>query len=737
MMKTQRSIRNTLWTGATITGLLLGTAVVVPAQQNRRQDESQRAQAQQSKLQLPGSESVIEIDADVPSEIRVGDQVDYQINVRNVSDNVALHDLKLKIQAQQGMTLEQVKLEQKQNQQRTGQQQGQQQQGQQQQRDQQQSQQNQSQQDQQNQNQQSQNRQNQNQQNQSQQNQSQEGQQGQQSDAQQQSRQQQDRSESGNQRRQAQQQRQQNRGQSGQQQSQQMSGDQQQRAEDGSHAVTIGKLMPGESRTISVSATVEQEGQAQACVIVTQFSPALCLTTEAVKPELELVKTAPERAGLCEPIEFEYWVKNTGTGDLDTFEITDELPQGLQTESGDGNLSFEVDGLKAGDTRKFVATLTATQGGEFSSRAVAKTSDGQTTRSSRVTTTVEEARLAVAIDGPRSTLVDEPATYQIRVTNQGNIQADNAQVVLHHPEIARFRGAGEFRETRNQVRPQSGQSQPTAASRNRSQQQSQQAQRQQRQSQDPQRQNQDAQQSGQQQQNQDAQQSAQQQQNQQRQQEQQQEQAQQQQADSQNQSRAQQQNRSSRTFDLGTLEPGQTKQMTLTLLPTEAKQIRATAVARYRCATGDRDWLQSQASTSTDVISIPALLLTVVDNEEQRDRAGEVTYTIGIRNQGTAPDQQIQISATLPEGLEFLEGSGETDVTADGQELTIAPLQELAPEKEARWQIKARAKTQDQQQVRFRVNLSSQALEQQVVAEEPTTILPTSRTSARPSEISN
>src|SRR5690606_38561490 len=191
-----------------------------------------------------------------------------------------------------------------------------------------------------------------------------------------------------------------------QQQQQQQSGDQQQRAADGSHSVTISKLMPGESRVINVSATAEQEGEAQACVLVTQFSPALCLKTEAVKPELELVKTAPERAALCEPIEFEYFVKNSGSGDLGTFEITDELPEGLQTESGEDRLSFEVDGLEAGDTRKFVASLRATQGGEFSSRAVAETDDGQTTRSSRVTTTVEEAKLAVAIDGPQSTLVD-------------------------------------------------------------------------------------------------------------------------------------------------------------------------------------------------------------------------------------------------------------------------------------------------------------------------------------------
>jgi uncharacterized repeat protein (TIGR01451 family) len=65
------------------------------------------------------------------------------------------------------------------------------------------------------------------------------------------------------------------------------------------------------------------------------------------------------------------------------------------------------------------------------------------------------------------------------------------------------------------------------------------------------------------------------------------------------------------------------------------------------------------------------VLLTVVDNEGDRDEAGKVTYTIRIRNQGPAPDQQIRISATLPEGREFVEGSGEAPERSHGHQYEL------------------------------------------------------------------
>lgn len=656
---------------------LIGLTLVLPrlseGQQDRREAEqersrpqqrsgSQSAEMRQSRLQLPGSEDVLTMDAEVPEETRIGDSFQYTLRIANTSENVAIHHLTLSVQPQQGLTIENVKLRQSQKQgassQSTSGQQSTNQQA------------NRSSQNQQNPSQQ----QGQSQQSQSQQSQSQQSQSSQQSN--------------------------QSTQQKASDQSQQ-SGQSQMR---GAQEVTIQQLLPGESSTIEITATAEQEGPAQACIAVKSFSPAFCLQTKAVKPELELVKRAPETAELCDPLEFEYFVKNTGSGDLGSFEIIDELPQGLQTETGDNQLKFSVDGLKAGDVRKFVATLVATEPGEYSSRAVAKTGDDQQTRSSKTTTQVQQAQLAVAIDGPSTVMVHDPFTYRIRVTNQGNVPVENARLQLNFPQMARINSTGEVRQTDQKVERQSGSSQPTSPAESESAGVQQASGTQQGSSSESQRQSSEIRQAS----------------------------ASTQSDSPQTASRqSQQQQMESRQWDLASLEPGETKAITVTLTATQAENLQTTAIAEYRCETQDDDWLESQAFVSTEAISVPALLLTVIDNEQQRDESGRVQYTILVRNQGTAAAKNLELKAQLPEGVEFVEGSGATQIQAEGRDLTIQPLTELGPDERARWEVRTRSTADQQQQVRFRVELTSDSLERSVSAEEPTTLLPQSSRSAQ------
>lgn len=55
---------------------------------------------------------------------------------------------------------------------------------------------------------------------------------------------------------------------------------------------------PGEIRTLVVRAAADKEGELKSCLELTSYTPALCLTSRVVKPELEIVKTAPEEANL-------------------------------------------------------------------------------------------------------------------------------------------------------------------------------------------------------------------------------------------------------------------------------------------------------------------------------------------------------------------------------------------------------------------------------------------------------
>ncbi len=135
-------------------------------------------------------------------------------------------------------------------------------------------------------------------------------------------------------------------------------------------AMKIATLKPGESCMLIVTASADEEGELRSCLEIASYTPALCLTSQVVAPELVLTKIAPKKANRCDVIELEYTIKNGGSGNVGPFQVTDSLGDGLATIDGDSELSFPVDGLTAGDSRKFVARVYATKPGSFSSRAM-------------------------------------------------------------------------------------------------------------------------------------------------------------------------------------------------------------------------------------------------------------------------------------------------------------------------------------------------------------------------------
>lgn len=433
---------------------------------------------------------------------------------------------------------------------------------------------------------------------------------------------------------------------------------------------TIPALRPGQSRTIQVTASSDEEGANRTCLAVKSFTPALCMQTEFVRPELEVVKVAPEQAHICEVIEVEYFVKNEGSGSTGRLRIRDELAEGLRTVSGDRELQFAINDLRAGETRKFVARLTAEQSGSFSSRAVVTDRRGEETRSRAVETEIVQPELAVSIDGPRTEYADRPITYTVRVTNQGQIAAEEANLALYLPEGIRLADSSEPRDSEQQATASSNVSQlnqfPTAAT---------QEDRQPRAKEE----SNVRQASGE-------------------------------QEVAENQAEQ---------WKLGNLEPGQTKMVRVTLRSNEAGEFEPRAVASFVCAAGqDEDVVESVAYTRTEIISLPALLVTVVDQEDPVDVENEVVYRIIILNQGTAADDDVRIKAELPEQLEFVSATGETEVQAEGQTLTFDPVERLNAGERVEWRV--RAKAQQEGEVIFKVDLTSSSQSEEVRSEEPT-----------------
>lgn len=184
----------------------------------------------------------------------------------------------------------------------------------------------------------------------------------------------------------------------------------------------MARLAPGESRSIKVHALGEQVGAASSCIRVT-YQPSLCVTTEFIKPEVQIAKVAPARADLCDVIPARYVIKNTGTGAARGLKLRDELPDGLTTSTGAHVVEANVGDLAQGQTKELRVQLVAAKPGDFTSRATVQGQDEIRATSNQTTTALRMVNLAVKIAGPDAQYLGQAATYQVTVKNTGEVPA--------------------------------------------------------------------------------------------------------------------------------------------------------------------------------------------------------------------------------------------------------------------------------------------------------------------------
>jgi len=152
------------------------------------------------------------------------------------------------------------------------------------------------------------------------------------------------------------------------------------------------------------------------------------------------------------------------------------------------------------------------------------------------------------------------------------------------------------------------------------------------------------------------------------------------------------------TWNLGTLEPKQSKTVSLTLKATEIGTMRNVARATATCA-------EAHADATTQVTGIAAILLEVVDLEDPIEVGSNETYVITVTNQGSAVGTNIRVTCTLPEEQQYVSSDGPTQASVAGRKITFAPLAQLAPHAKAVYRVLVKgAKAGD---VRFAADLVS------------------------------
>ncbi len=152
------------------------------------------------------------------------------------------------------------------------------------------------------------------------------------------------------------------------------------------------------------------------------------VTMTVVEPSLQLAKTAPAEALLCEPIQVDFVVTNTGTGTAQGVQIVDTLPAGLQTTDGKGKVVFEVGALASGESKQFSVKLRATKTGTYVNKAVATSATGMKTESEPTMTNVRQPVLALTKSGPKRQYLGRSISYELKVTNKGDGLAQNTVI---------------------------------------------------------------------------------------------------------------------------------------------------------------------------------------------------------------------------------------------------------------------------------------------------------------------
>lgn len=438
----------------------------------------------------------------------------------------------------------------------------------------------------------------------------------------------------------------------------------------------IAMLKPGESKTINVTASADEEGELRSCLAIVNYVPAICLTSQVIKPQLELTKVAPKQADRCNMIELEYTVKNSGSGDVGSFMVSDTLGSGLATIEGDETLKFQVEGLKAGDSRKFVARVYASKPGSFSSRAIASAENSELkSRSKETTTDVIAADLAVQVEGPNRLYGEQLAKFSAKVTNTGNVAAEDVRVNVFWPKACNLVDLGEpTMQSSNQSSKKTSDQQQDAPTMAKNAGQS----------------NQDSASK----------------------------------SDDKNGDNAELA-MSEKSFTIGRLEAGQTAVFQYAVRTGDVDTLPTKVVARYICSVDAAEdqanatsEAESMAMARVEVVRLPAMQLVVLDDEDPVATKSNVIYSIRVWNEGDANDSNVTLTAEIPEGLEFVSAQGPTEHSVDGSTVSFKSIKTMQPGDRADYKVTA--KCTGSGDVRFAAMLNSKSLTKVVTGEEPT-----------------
>jgi uncharacterized repeat protein (TIGR01451 family) len=180
-------------------------------------------------------------------------------------------------------------------------------------------------------------------------------------------------------------------------------------------------LNRGESRTIRVTVKGESAGELVNCATVSA-TPRVCFTTVVGKAQLALKKTGPETAELGSDVTYNIVVQNTGNSVAKDVVVTDSVPDGLSSATGQKELKSEVGNLAPGESKSIPVVLHADKSGRYLNKALATASNAEKVEGEAPTTIVHGAVKITKSTQDKNLFINRTATYNIEVSNPGDTE---------------------------------------------------------------------------------------------------------------------------------------------------------------------------------------------------------------------------------------------------------------------------------------------------------------------------
>jgi uncharacterized repeat protein (TIGR01451 family) len=193
-------------------------------------------------------------------------------------------------------------------------------------------------------------------------------------------------------------------------------------ARDGNKLVwKFDKMSVGESKTMRVTLKAVREGEIVNCATVSAV-PRVCVTTVVGQPKLEIKKTGPETAQFGSDITYTITVQNTGNSVAKDVVVTDVVPDGLSSSTGQKEIRFEVGNLAPGESKAIPVVLHAEKTGKYLNKAFATSSnagrvEGEAPNATAIT---QSAVKIVKSTQDKNLFINRAATYDIEVSNPGD-----------------------------------------------------------------------------------------------------------------------------------------------------------------------------------------------------------------------------------------------------------------------------------------------------------------------------